>query len=99
VGTGLPFPDNIRRAFTPGTRLADLPDQEYAKGISETYLSVLRTGCPKIEDVSAKISWSQTGRLLYEYRRMILPCLDANGDPLLLSASVPAVRLRTLEAA
>jgi hypothetical protein len=62
--------------------------------VSEAYLSVLRTGRPSLNDVSARIYWPRAGRLLYEYRRMILPCVDSDGHPLLLGASITAVRLR-----
>ena len=101
AGTGLRIPDNEWHAFTPGTRVADFPDPSYAKWMLDAYLSALRSGHLKIEDASANISWPRAGLILYEVRRMILPCLDANGHPLVLGASVAAVRLRTalLEAA
>jgi hypothetical protein len=100
VGTGLRIPDSAWPAFTPGTRLSDIPHSSYGKWVSEAYLSVLRSGRPNFSDVSAKIYWPQAGRLLYQSRRMIVAFLDADGHPLLLGASIAAVRLRaSLESA
>jgi hypothetical protein len=87
VGTGLRIPDYKWRASARGTRLADLPDRSYGRWVSNAYLYVLRTGRPRFDDVSAKIYWPQSGRLHCEYRRLILPWIDADGRPLLLSAS------------
>jgi hypothetical protein len=98
AGTGARIPDDEWDAFRRGKRLTDIPDAAYGRWASEAYLSVLRTGRPNISDVSAKIYWRRAGRLLYTYRRMILPCLDPDGEPLLLGASVAAVRLQTLTA-
>jgi hypothetical protein len=94
AGTGLRIPDNEWHAFTPGTRVADFPDPLLYAKWSDAYLSVLRSGRFKIEDTSAKVHWPRAGQVLYEYRRIILPWLDTNGHPLLLGASVAAVRLR-----
>jgi hypothetical protein len=96
VGTGLRIPDNLWHAFAArGTRLADIPDPSYGRWVSEAYLSVLRTGRPELDDVTAKIYWPHSGRVRYEYRRLILPCIDSDGHPFLLGASVTAARLRS----
>jgi hypothetical protein len=68
-------------ASARGMRLAVMPDRSYGRWVSEAYLSVLRSGRPQVDDVSAKIYWPQTGRLPCEYRRLILPCIDADGRP------------------
>jgi hypothetical protein len=96
VGTGLRIPDDQWHAFAaPGRRLADIPDASYGRWVSEAYLSVLRTGPPQLDDVAAKIYWPHSGRVRYESRRLILPCLDADGHPFLLGASIAAARLRS----
>jgi hypothetical protein len=100
VGTGLRIPDHKWRDSARGTRLADLPDRSYGRWVSKAYLDVLRRGRPRFDDVSAKIYWPQSGRLHCEYRRLILPWIDADGRPLLLSASGLQRHLRSsIEAA
>jgi hypothetical protein len=87
VGTGLRIPDSRWRAASQGTRLGDIPDRRYARWVADDYASVLQTGRPRLDDISARIFWPRGGRLHCEYRRLILPCVDNNGRPLLLGVS------------
>jgi hypothetical protein len=100
LGSGLRIPDHEWRASARGTRLADMPDRSYGRWLSEAFFSLLHWGRPQLHDISAKIYWPQSGRIHCEYRRLFLPCIDADGRPWLLSVSSPQRRLsRGIEAA
>jgi hypothetical protein len=96
LGSGLPVPDPEWRESAHGTRVIDMPDRSYGRWVSQAYLSVLCTGRPEFDDVSAHVYWPQSGRLHCEYRRLILPCVDADGHPYLLSVSRAADRPKPL---
>jgi hypothetical protein len=89
AGDGLRVPDSHWRAVSQagGVRLSDMPDRGYARWVSNAYELALKTGRPRLNDISARIFWPRGGRLHCEYRRLILPCLDGSGRPLLLGVS------------
>jgi len=88
VGEGYSLYGRGWRSMAIGGRFEDMPDYEYAQWASQAYRESFRSGQPIFEEVSAVVNLLRSGRLLLEYRRVILPIGPADRPAGFLGATL-----------
>jgi hypothetical protein len=87
IGRGFLSYDSRFVSNAIGSRLEDQPDHDFARWAAEAFRDGSAMNLPIIDDVDALIQSPTGEKARLQYQRVILPCLQRNGDRLLICAS------------
>jgi hypothetical protein len=87
VGEGLHVPDRAWFKSAVGRPIEEQPDTSYWRWVARIQRAALYSNSPVVSDIDASIYWPSLGRVRRRYRRLLLPCTNADGTRLLFSAN------------
>jgi hypothetical protein len=91
VGSGLQVPDKDWHKSAVGRTVESQPDKECWEWAARNHHSVLDVGAPKVTDITAEIYWPESGWVQRSYRRLLMPCISADGMAGVLSTNCARV--------
>jgi hypothetical protein len=87
VGPGLQIPDPGYAESLLGRPIGERGDLIYFNWVISNYENTWRSGRPDLADIRATVQWPTIGTVHNHYERLLLPCINSNGERYLFSAA------------